>query len=96
MADSYYTGPAFYWTSGSNSSTATLTLTTTLSNRVCIGDIRTATVTFNIRDSAGVLTPIKGAQNLPVGLVNPGDTGVGTASAIVQDIANRNEVQRQT
>src|SRR5206468_7553999 len=51
----------------------------------CVGDIRTAKVSFYVRDPiAGTLSPINGAQNLPVGLVNPGDTTVGTASATVQ------------
>jgi len=40
-------------------------------------------VSFYVRNGS-TLTPITGAQNLPVGLVNPGDLNVGTASAIVQ------------
>jgi hypothetical protein len=85
-ADWFYTGPTFYWTSGSGSSSATLTLMATLKNKFCSGDIRNATVSFAVRDSNNplTLTPIKGAQNLPVGLVNPGDTSVGTAAANVQ------------
>jgi len=86
LADSFYTGPTFYWTTGPNSSSATLTLMATLKDAgTCVGDIRTAKVSFYVRDPiAGTLSPINGAQNLPVGLVNPGDTTVGTASATVQ------------
>jgi hypothetical protein len=82
-ADSYYTGPTFYWTTGPSSSTATLTLMATLRNATCLGDIRTAKASFYVR-SGTTLTPITGAQNLPVGLVNAGDTSVGTAAANVQ------------
>jgi hypothetical protein len=86
LADSFYTGPTFYWTSGSGSSSATLTLMATLKDAgTCLGDIRTAKVSFYVRDPVALtLTPINGAQNLPVGLVNPGDTTTGTASANVQ------------
>jgi hypothetical protein len=86
VAETYYTGATFFWTSGSSSSTATLTLSATLKNANCLGDIRTATVSFWTRDpnTGALIAPIKGAQNLTVGLVNPGDTTTGTASAIVQ------------
>jgi hypothetical protein len=47
------------------------------------GDIRTAKASFFVRNGT-TLTPINGAQNLPVGLVNPGDLTVGTAAANVQ------------
>jgi hypothetical protein len=82
-AATYYTGPLFYWTTGPSSSTASLTLTATLKNKLCFGDIRTAKVSFFVRNGP-TLTPITGAQNLPVGLVTPGDTSVGTAAATVQ------------
>src|SRR4030095_1219132 len=83
-ADAYYTGPCFFWTTGPSSSTTTLTLAATIKNRLneC-GDIRTARVSFYVRNGT-TLTPIVGAQNLPVGLVNPGDYNVGSASANVQ------------
>jgi hypothetical protein len=85
-ADTYYTGPIFYWTTSPNSSTATLTLMATVKTKTCVADIRTATVSFYIRDplNPSSLTPINGAQNLPVGLVNPGDITTGTAGANVQ------------
>src|SRR5439155_11772358 len=83
VADTYYTGSLFYWTAGPSSSTATLTLTATLKNQLCFGDIRTAKVSFFVRNGT-TMTPITGAQNLPVGLVTPGDTTVGTAAATVQ------------
>jgi hypothetical protein len=47
------------------------------------GDIRTATVSFGFRDATGSVTPISGAQNLPVGLIDPNDTSRGTATKIV-------------
>ena len=82
VSDAYYIGSCFYWTAGSNSSVATLTLVASLKNHDC-GDIRTAKISFYVRNGA-TLTPINGAQNLPVGLVNPNDNTVGTASANVQ------------
>lgn len=81
VSDAYYIGSCFYWTSGGSSS-ATLTLVASLKNHDC-GDIRTAKVSFYVRNGTA-LTPINGAQNLPVGLVNPDDKTVGTASATVQ------------
>jgi hypothetical protein len=85
VGDGYYTGPSFYWTTGPSSSTTTLTLSATVKNAlVNCGDIRTAKVSFFIDNGGGSFTPINGAQNLPVGLVNPGDLSTGTASAIVQ------------
>ena len=83
VAQTFYTGPAIYWTTSSTSSTATLTLSATIKNSLC-GDIRTAKVSFMIRSGTGSFTPIAGAQNLPVGLVNANDQAVGTASANVQ------------
>jgi len=84
VADAFYTGPAFYWTTGSSSSTATLTLTASLRNRIgYAGDIRTAKVSFYVRNGI-TLTPITGAQNLPVGLVTASDSTVGTAGTTVQ------------
>src|SRR4029079_6749535 len=47
-------------------------------------DIRTGRVSFYVRNSTGGLTPINGAQNLPVGLVDPNNLNVGAASALVQ------------
>ena len=80
--DAYYIGSCFYWTNGPNSNTTSLTLVASLRNHDC-GDIRTARVSFYVRNGT-ILTPINGAQNLPVGLVNPNDKTVGTASANVQ------------
>jgi hypothetical protein len=85
LADAYYTGANFYWTTGPSSKTATLALTATITNNLnYTGDIRTAKVSFFIRNSDNSLTPITGAQNLPVGLVDPSQTGTGTSSVIVQ------------
>src|SRR5205823_5128989 len=85
-AAGYYTGDVFFWTTGPNSSSATLTLSATLRDVTdgCPGDIRTSKVTFAIRNGDGSYTPITGAANLPVGLVDPNDKTVGTAAAIVQ------------
>ncbi len=86
-ADSLYTGSSFYWTTSSTSSTATLTLSATVRDtfEFCPGDITKAKVSFLISTNGGSsFTPVSNAQNLPVGLVNPGDTTVGTASAISQ------------
>jgi len=84
-----YTGETVFWTTSSTSSTATLTLSATIQDisSDCAGDIRRARVTFAIRNADGVtFTPINGATNLPVGLVDPTTPNlrVGTASAIVQ------------
>ena len=82
VAQSFYTGTSIFWTPGSTSTIASLTLSATLKNTLC-GDIRTATVSFMIRGSNGGLTPITGAQNLPVSLLNAGDTSTGTVSKVV-------------
>jgi len=82
-----YTGSQFFWTTSPSSSTATLALSATLQDTggACHGNISTATVTFAIRlPGSTVYTPIPSAQNLPVGLVNPNDTTIGTATAIAQ------------
>jgi hypothetical protein len=81
-----YTGNRFFWTTGPTSSTATLALSATIRDvsDVCASDIRLARVTFAKRNSNGTYTPITGASNLPVGLVDPTNKKVGTASAIVQ------------
>jgi hypothetical protein len=84
IADAFYTGASFFWTTGPSSSTATLTLAATIKNQVAnCGDIRTARVSFFVRSGTGLI-PINGAQNLPVGYVDPSDPTVGAASVIVQ------------
>ena len=89
VADTYYTGASFYWTTNSTSSNATLTLVASLQNNPNLGsgnngDIRTAKVSFFVRGNGGTLTPINGAQNLLVGLVTPSVLTTGTASTTVQ------------
>jgi alpha-tubulin suppressor-like RCC1 family protein len=82
-----YTGLPFFWTTSSTSSTATLTLSATLqdTSTSCQGDVRTARVTFAVRNADGTYTPLSGSTtNLAVGLVDPADTTVGTASATIQ------------
>jgi len=85
VGDAYYSGPSFYWTSSATSKTATLALSATIkNNKNYTGDLRTARVSFFVRNGT-TLTPINGAQNLPVGLVNPSDPeGPGTAAVNVQ------------
>ena len=86
-AASLYTGSLYFWTTSSTSSTATLTLSATLRDTfpLCPGDITKAKVTFQISTNGGSSwSNVSSAQNLPVGLVNPNDTSVGTASAISQ------------
>lgn len=80
-----YTGNVFFWTPGPTSSTATLALSATIRDvdEVCASDIRGAKVSFAIRNGTS-LSPIGGASNLPVGLVDPNDKKIGTASATVQ------------
>jgi hypothetical protein len=88
-----YTGSLFFWTTSSSSSTSTLTLSATIrdTDGCRAGDIRKAKVTFGVRNSTGGWSPIPSAQNLPVGLVDPADPSVGTATAIAQwDIGNAN------
>jgi len=85
VADTYYVGSNFYWTTSSTSSNTTLNLVASLKNdpNYNAGDITTAKVSFRIVNSDGSFTPINGAQNLPVGLVNSGDKTMGTASVSV-------------
>jgi len=79
-----YTGLLYVTTSSPASSTATVVLSATIQDITAtadaagdtnFGDIRNATVTFINRDTNA---PI--ATNLPVGLVNAGDTKTGTAT----------------
>ena len=85
VADTYYVGSNFYWTTNSTSSNTTLNLVATLKNdpNYNTGVITSARVSFRIRNTDGTFTLINGAQNLPVGLVNAGDNTVGTASTSV-------------
>jgi hypothetical protein len=94
-----YTGQLSAWTPTSTSNTATMTLAATIKDDSVdnamdpyYGDITKAKITFALRNSTGVLTPITGATNLPVGLVNAGVSGTGTASAIVQFSLSSSEV----
>jgi hypothetical protein len=84
VADAFYTGSCFFWTNNANSKTATLSLAATLKNAPgTLGDIRTAKVSFFTREG-NLMLPIQGAQDLPVGLVDPSDISLGSASATVQ------------
>ncbi len=86
-ASTLYTGSRFFWTTSPTSSTATLTLTATIKDisANCAGDITKAKVSFFIGTAlGGPWTAVSSAQNLPVGLVDPNDHTVGTASVISQ------------
>ncbi len=80
-----YTGTVWALTSSSSSSVVNLTLSASIKDlSPCTVDIRAAKVTFAVRNSDNTFTPIQGATNLPVGLVNPSDLTVGTANTILQ------------
>jgi hypothetical protein len=84
VANGFYTGDLFAWTTGQSSSTATLTMTAAIRDvSTPTGDVRSAKVSFYMVNGT-TLSPISSAQNLPVGLVDVSDGSVGTASAIVQ------------
>jgi trimeric autotransporter adhesin len=87
----FYTGDIFTWTTSTNSSKGTLTLAATIKDVDSPnGDVRGAKVTFYTNNN-NVLTPILGAKDLPVGLINIDDHTIGAASAIVQfDIGAQN------
>jgi trimeric autotransporter adhesin len=87
----FYTGDIFAWTTSASSSKGTLTLAATIKDvSVVKGDVRAAKVTFYSVTGA-VLTPIQGARDLPVGLINIDDPTLGAASNIVQfDIGSQN------
>lgn len=89
----FYTGTLFAWTSGPNSNSASVTLSTTIrDNNAPRGDMRGAKVTFYMVNGS-TLTPINGAQNLPVGLIDINDGSTGTASAIVNLNIGSNNAQ---
>jgi hypothetical protein len=92
----YYTGPANAWTPTATSNTATVTLSAFVknaSNDNC-GDIATARITFQVKNSSGVWTDIPSAQNLPVYYVDPNNPSRGgTAAAIVQLNISNNTTQ---
>ncbi len=84
LATGFYVGDGFAWTTGPSTSTATVTLVAAIRDaNTPAGDVRGARVSFFFVNGT-TLTPISSAQNLPVGLVDPSDGSVGTASAIVQ------------
>ncbi|HET9218437.1 MAG TPA: Ig-like domain-containing protein [Terriglobia bacterium] len=76
-----YSGVIFFSTSSVSASTGTATLTATVTDdndgAAIRGDIRKAKVTFMNRDTN---LPFAGCVELPVGLVNPANLTVGTAT----------------
>src|SRR5207302_2435431 len=93
------TGSRFFWTTSSTSSTATLTLSATIRDGgVCGGDLTSrgdvtkAKVSFLISSNDGTSwSPVSIGQNLPVGLVDPADHTIGTASVISQYNLGKNQ-----
>jgi hypothetical protein len=88
-ARAFYTGSLFASTSCATCNTGNATLAATIKDISSAdppdpaidpfeGDIRNATVTFVNRDAGNA--PIAGCANLPVGLVDLGDTTIGTAN----------------
>jgi MBG domain (YGX type) len=101
-ARAYYTGALFVSTSSPSSTTATVTLSATIKDITAVpadpaydpypGDIRNAKVTFINRDTNTII-----AQNLPVGLVNLGDSTIGTVTYNWSvDIGSNNDSQQYT
>ncbi len=81
----FYTGPLFAWTTSSNSSTGTVVLSATITDKNnSVGDVRGARVTFWFKSKTGDFIEVPGGKNLPVGLVNQTDGTVGTAAIDVQ------------
>ena len=93
----FYTGQVFAWSTSINSNTATALLSAVVKdNSSPTGDVRAAKITFYYVSSTGVLSPIPGATNLAVGLINVSDGSLGTASANVQlNISNLNAASYQ-
>ena len=94
----YYTGTCMAWTPTATSNSATVTLAAFIKNKAgaeyTCGDIATARITFQVRNSSGVWTDIPSAQNLPVYYVDPNDLSKGgTANAIVQLNISNNTTQ---
>jgi hypothetical protein len=89
-ARAYYTGLLYVPTSSPTSTSATVTLATTVTDITAVtgdpawdpypGDIRTTTVQFLVYNQGGTLVT---SPTAPVGLVNSGDTTVGTATVNV-------------
>jgi hypothetical protein len=77
-ATATYSGAQYFATASSTSTTAQITLSATVVDDAdsCRGDIRNAVVEFHRDNPAG---PMLGSA-APVGLVNPADTTVGTAT----------------
>jgi immunoglobulin I-set domain protein len=95
----YYTGAVNAWTPTTTSNSATVTLAAFVSNSgepgALCGDIATARVSFEIKNSFGFWAAIPGAQNIPVYYVDPSNPAKGgTAAAIVQlNISNNTATQ---
>ena len=95
----YYTGTVNAWTPTATSNSASVTLTAFVKNSgeagAACGDIATARVSFEVKNSVGLWAAIPGAQNLPVYYVDPLNPAKGgTAATIVQlNISNNTATQ---
>jgi IPT/TIG domain-containing protein len=95
----YYTGPVNAWTPTATSNSATVTLAAFVKNSseagAACGDIATARVSFEVKNSLGLWSAVPGAQNLSVYYVDPANPAKGgTAAAIVQlNISNNTATQ---
>jgi trimeric autotransporter adhesin len=89
-----YTGQIVAWTPTATSNTATLTLAATIKDASdgTPGNITKAKISFAFRDALGGLTPINGATDLAVGLVDPTSNTVGSSAVTLQFSLNSNEI----
>ena len=96
--DTLYTGATTFSAPSDKSNNVTLSLAVTVTDPCgnssagysACGDVSKGTVTFNVVNGV-TLTPIPGATNLPIGLVTPGNTTVGTAAAVVKYHLGKND-----
>jgi hypothetical protein len=84
--DGAYTGQLYAWTPTQTSNSTSMTLgATIIDNSSTTTDIRTAKISFGFRNQlTGVITPVTGATNLAVGLVDPNNTKTGTSAVTLQ------------
>jgi hypothetical protein len=77
-----YSGGTYFGTANSSSISATLALSASATDISdgSRGDIRNGKLEFRLGSPAGALIGGPSAANLPIGLVNPGDLTVGTAT----------------
>jgi hypothetical protein len=93
-ASADYSGLPYFSTGSLTSTSATITLSATVTDAADghIGNATRATVTFR-RDSLN--GPVLGTANLPVGLINPADPTVGSATTTFTYTMSSSEVNSQ-